>query len=67
MNLYNQSTEIHLVRSTFIETLSDEFISTTGYGAYAYLNPLAIDKLFKQYLNHSTSIRDFVRNCVKNY
>lgn len=66
MKPYTPPPEIDLARSAFIETLSDEFIATTGYGAYAYLNPIDIDRLFKQYLKHSASIRDFAKICVKS-
>lgn len=67
MKALNNSTEMGVARSVFIETLSDEFIATTGYGVYAYLNPMAINQLFKQYLQqHGTSVRKFVKLYVRN-
>nr|WP_305907309.1 hypothetical protein [Methylomarinum sp. Ch1-1]MDP4520050.1 hypothetical protein [Methylomarinum sp. Ch1-1] len=54
MKLLNQPEELSDARTAFIETLSDEFIATTGYGVYAYLNPLDINRLFRQYLQHGT-------------
>ena len=66
MKLLNESAEINNARSAFIETLSDEFIATTGYGVYAYMNPLDINRLFKQYQQHGTSPREFAKLFVKN-
>ena len=67
MKASNNSSELSVARAVFIETLSDEFIATTGYGVYAYLNPMAINQLFKQYLQQqSTSLRKFVKTYVRN-
>ncbi len=66
MKALNESTDLGTARSAFIETLSDEFIATTGYGVYAYLNPLDINQLFRQYLKHGTSLREFARGYVRS-
>ncbi len=67
MKALNSSSETSVARAVFIETLSDEFMTTTGYGVYAYLNPIAINQLFKQYLQQqSTSLRKFVKTYVRN-
>ncbi|MGR9053320.1 MAG: hypothetical protein ACU84J_11785 [Gammaproteobacteria bacterium] len=52
-------------RTAFIETLSAEFIAQTGVGAYVYLTPIAINQLFKEYLQHRESIRTFTKRYVK--
>ena len=65
MKAFNNN-EINVVRSVFIETLSDEFTSKTGVGVYAYLAPMDINHLFKDYLHQSRSIRVFVKYCVRH-
>lgn len=52
-------------RSVFIEMLSAEFIAQTGVGVYAYLTPLAINSLFRQYLQHRESLRAFTKHYVR--
>ena len=52
-------------RSAFIETLSAEFIAQTGVGVYVYLTPIAINRLFKDYLQHRESVRAFTKRYVK--
>ncbi|MGR9044945.1 MAG: hypothetical protein ACU83N_06605 [Gammaproteobacteria bacterium] len=52
-------------RSAFIETLSAEFIAQTGVGVYVYLTPIAINQLFKEYLQHRESIRIFTKRLVR--
>lgn len=66
MNTLHETTILDTTRTTFIETLSDQFIALTGCGVYVYLNPVDIDELFHLYLNDSISIRSFARQCVKN-
>ncbi len=58
--------EIKNARSAFIETLSNEFTSETGVGIYAYLAPMDINQLFKDYLQQSQTIKVFAKYCVKN-
>ncbi len=59
--------DINIVRIVFIETLSDEFVQETGVGAYAYLGPADINRLFKEYLHQSKTLKRFSRYCVKQY
>jgi len=59
--------EINIVRGVFIETLSDEFTSQTGVGVYAYLAPMDINQLFKEYLHQSGTLRIFIKYYVKRY
>jgi hypothetical protein len=59
--------ETKLLPEAFLETLSGEFIARSGYGAYVYLNPFDIHQMFKEYLNHPTPVREFVKQCVNNY
>jgi hypothetical protein len=65
MSTLNEPSEELIARAAFIETLSDEFIALTGFGVYAYLNPLEINRLFHQYLKQALSLRQFVRSCVR--
>ena len=59
--------EINIVRGVFIETLSDEFTSQTGVGVYAYLAPMDINQLFKEYLHQSGTLRIFIKYYVRKY
>ncbi|CCE24179.1 hypothetical protein [Methylotuvimicrobium alcaliphilum] len=62
----NQTIEItSQAQSAFIEMLSAEFIAQTGVGVYAYLTPLAINSLFRQYLQHREPLRAFTKQYVK--
>ena len=67
MKTLNNSNEINIVRAVFIETLSDEFTSKTGVGVYAYLAPMDINQLFKDYLHQNKTIRFFTKCCVKKH
>jgi hypothetical protein len=67
MNTLNNSEEINVIQKIFIETLNDEFTSKTGIGVYAYLAPMDINQLFKDYLHQSRTIRFFAQCCVKKY
>lgn len=66
METFENNDEINNARAAFTEILSDEFTSKTGVGVYAYLEPVEINLLYKQYLHQSKTIRAFVRVCVKN-
>ncbi len=65
MKMFNNISEVNIVRAVFIETLSDEFTAKTGVGVYAYLAPVDINQLFKEYLHQHSAIRTFVKRCVK--
>lgn len=60
-----QSNDISVARLAFIETLSDEFTASNGYGVYAFLSPPDINHLFTQYLKHGNSLREFARTYVR--
>lgn len=66
METYTKTTELYVIRLTFFETLSGEFISMTGYGIYVYLTPVDIDELFNHFISLNTPIRKFARQCVKD-
>ena len=66
MKTSNNTNEINIARQAFIEMLSDECTSVTGVGVYAYLAPMDINHLFKDYLHQTLSIRIFVKRYVKN-
>ncbi|MGR9115059.1 MAG: hypothetical protein ACU85E_04785 [Gammaproteobacteria bacterium] len=60
------STDITIqARSAFIETLSAEFMAQSGVGVYVYLTPIAINQLFKEYMQHRESIRVFTKRYVR--
>ena len=67
MNIINNSNEINIIRTIFIETLNDEFTSKTGVGVYVYLAPMDINQLFKDYLHQNRTIRFFAQCCVKKH
>ena len=67
MNTINNSNEINIIRTIFIETLNDEFTSKTGVGVYVYLAPMDINQLFKDYLHQNRTIRFFAEVCAKKY
>ena len=52
-------------RSIFIETLSDESTLMTGYGIYAHLSPLNIDRLFNEFINQSLPVRKFAKRYLR--
>jgi len=54
-----------VARFVFIETLSAESISRTGYGIYVLLTPVEIEELYIAYQNLSSPIKDYARQCVK--
>lgn len=66
METFHSSEKLHIIRFTFLETLSGEFIAMTGYGIYVYLTPVDIDQLFNDFLHRDTPIRKFARQCVKD-
>ncbi len=67
MKTINGNNEINTVRAAFIETLSDEFTASTGFGVYAFMAPFDINRLFKQYLHQSSPIRPFAKRYVRSH
>ncbi|MCK9608453.1 MAG: hypothetical protein M0R33_18595 [Methylomonas sp.] len=63
--LYQEQAKV--AHAAFLDALSGEFIARTGYGAYVHLNPFDVHRLFKDYLKHGVSIRDYVKQSVKAY
>lgn len=59
--------EAKVVHAAFLDALSGEFIARTGCGAYVYLNPVDVLQLFKDYLQHSLSVREYVKRSVKAF
>jgi hypothetical protein len=53
-----------LAHAAFLDALSSEFLSRTGFGPYVFLNPFDIHQMFKDYLKHSTPIREYVKKRV---
>lgn len=60
----NTNENQYVARIIFIETLSAESISRTGYGIYVYLTPMDIDQLYGQYQTLGAPIKDYARQCV---
>lgn len=65
MKASNHRRENQLVHAAFLDALSGEFIARTGCGAYVYLTPVDVHRLFTEYLQRNTPIRDYVRQTVK--
>lgn len=64
MKTVNPSQSIAL--TNFMDNLSGEFIAQTGYGAYVYLNPVDIERLFENYRHQNTPMRALVRQLLRN-
>lgn len=67
MKTSNQFNESRVVHAAFLDALSGEFVARTGCGAYVYLNPADIYRLFVDYQNVGMPIRAYVRQIVKTY
>lgn len=67
MKTIYETTTVGGGRTTFIELLSAEFTSRTGFGVYVYLTPIAINSLFNLYLENGQTITLFVRQYVRHY
>ncbi|MGR8930816.1 MAG: hypothetical protein ACU836_09260 [Gammaproteobacteria bacterium] len=59
--------ETKVAHAAFLDALSGEFLARTGYGPYVYLDPADIHRLFKDYLKHRQSVREFVKQSVKAF
>ena len=51
----------------FIHILSAEFITKTGYGMYAYITPVDVDKAYQDYRHSNIPMQLFVREYVRLY
>ncbi|MDD2759597.1 MAG: hypothetical protein PHH11_04825 [Methylomonas sp.] len=65
MSASNIASQTVAGRFAFIETLSSEFLSRTGFGVYVFLNPLDVDQLFEAYCGGELPILAFARQCVR--
>ena len=64
MNSQNRK-QMDAVRSEFFAVLGDEYMLATGYGVYAHLTHIDINRLFDQFLGQSASLRSFAKKTVK--
>ncbi len=53
-------------RLEFISQLRDAFMTTKGYGIYAYLNPIDVNNLFEQYTKTNMRAKDFAKKFVSS-
>ena len=67
MKTLNNNNDINQVRAIFIETLSGEFLLKTGFGVYAFLAPMDINHLFKEYLHQPQTLKIFSKSCVRKH
>lgn len=65
MSAFSLSSNAYQARFAFIETLSGEFISRTGMGVYAYLDPGAVEQLFERYQTLDVPVLAYARQCVR--
>lgn len=49
----------------FIEALSDEFITQTGFGIYAHITPLDVHHVYQEFQQQKPPIRTFAREYVR--
>ena len=67
MKTSNHRHENQIVHAAFLDALSGEFIARTGCGAYVYLNPVDIYRMFNEFQNRGTPVRDYVKQEVKTF
>lgn len=65
MSTFTSFRQNDISHAAFLDALSGEFIARTGCGVYVYLNPQDIHRLFDDYRQHGTSIRDMVRPWIR--
>ena len=53
--------------SVFADMLSDEFLRQTGFGLYAYISPLEIEKAYEEFQKKQVPIHDFTRTYVTSH
>jgi hypothetical protein len=63
MNNINTTNEERL---EFISHLRDAFLTTKGYGIYAYLSPIDVNNLFEKYSKTNIPARDFAKKYVSS-
>jgi hypothetical protein len=51
----------------FLQILSAEFTNKTGFGMYAYVTPVDVDKAYQDYQDSNTPMQLFVREYVRRY
>ena len=62
MNNNNKNDE----RLEFIGQLREAFLTTKGYGIYAYLSPIDVINLFEKYLKTNVTAKDFAKKYVSS-
>lgn len=67
MKSIDNNSDIINVRTIFVETLSGEFLLRTGFGVYAFLAPMDINLLFKEYLHQPKTLKIFSKSCVRKH
>ena len=61
----NEEHFIQEQRLDFVETLNQQFLSSYGYGVWAYLSPKEVLSLFNVYLNQDLSSIKFSKNVIR--
>lgn len=61
----NSQKQMDAIRSDFFAVLGDEYLQATGYGVYAHLTHIDINRLFDQFLGQSSPARSFAKTTVK--
>lgn len=59
--------QLAIDRLNFIDMLNEEFLSHTGYGAYAFLTTAEGVDLFDQYMGQSIPANQFIKRFVKEF
>lgn len=65
MKTSNHRHENQIVHAAFLDALSGEFLARTGCGAYVYMNPADIHRIFNEYRNNSAPVREYVKQIVR--
>lgn len=59
--------QISIDRLNFIDKLNEEFLSHTGYGAYAFLTTVEGVHLFDKYKEQTEPADQFIKRFVKEF
>ena len=65
MVISNEEHFLQEQRLNFVETLNQQFLSSYGYGVWAYLSPNEVLSLFNAYLNQDLSSTKFSKSVIR--
>lgn len=60
-----QTKSHNAARLSFIDALNEVYMHKKGYGVYAFLTPMAVMRLYEQFLLLKISEKEFTRTHIK--